>query len=490
MAKYDIVVVGGGTAGCAAAYTAGKSGFKTLLVEKNAHLGGSITSGLVVPAMKAGKNQINTDFFNILCEELHKIGGQITYQDNKGWFNPELTKIVLDKLMKDAGVDVVFGAKAESVKITCHSEQSEELLSYERFQVETLQCIPPHPNPLPLGEGVCSITSLKLLSVYNYSIQNTQEILSEPIEARYVIDATGNCEIGKICGCEFLDDTSLKTNKKPPSPQPSPSGGEGVMSQPFSLRFMMGNIDLKCFSDWLLEFDQDRNVSTVEHIAPHPNPLPKGTREYSVHLSTAYTWDEGKNWALKPLFDDAVEKGILKDADRNYFQIFTVAGMLNTVAFNCPRILDTQDYTKALQQGRESILRISEFCRIYLPGFENAFISNIADELGVRVSNRIRGKYIYTIDDLRSGKKFENPVVISDYPVDVHSDKKDSSTLEVVQDYQLPVESLMSADIENLFVVGRCLSADFLSQGALRVQPNCFAMGEGVVKWIKRRVED
>ena len=69
MAKYDIVVVGGGTAGCAAAYTAGKSGFKTLLVEKNAHLGGSITSGLVVPAMKAGKNQINTDFFNILCEE-------------------------------------------------------------------------------------------------------------------------------------------------------------------------------------------------------------------------------------------------------------------------------------------------------------------------------------------------------------------------------------------------------------------------------------
>ena len=91
---------------------------------------------------------------------------------------------------------------------------------------------------------------------------------------------------------------------------------------------------------------------------------------------------------------------------------------------------------------------------------------------------------------MRSGKKFENPVVISDYPVDVHSDKKDSSTLEVVQDYQLPVESLMSADIENLFVVGRCLSADFLSQGALRVQPNCFAMGEGVVKWIKRGIED
>ena len=436
MVKYDFVVVGGGTAGCAAAYTAGKLGFKTLLVEKNAHLGGSITSGLVVPAMKAGKNQINTDFFNILCEELHKIGGQITYQDNKGWFNPELTKIVLDKLMKDVGVEVVFGAKVKSVNIENHI-----------------------------------IKSLGILSPYNDSIQNVKEILSAPIETRYVIDATGNCEVGKICNCNFLQ--------------------KETETQPLSLRFMMGNVDLKRFSDWILEFDKDRDVTTVEYIAPHEKslhrsavPLPLTREAHQIHLSTAYTWDEGKNWALKPLFDDAVEKGILKDADRNYFQIFTVAGMPNTVAFNCPRILDTQDYTKALQQGRESILRISEFCRIYLPGFENAFISNIADELGVRVSNRIKGKYVYTIDDLRSGKKFENPVVISDYPVDVHSDKKDSSTLEVVQDYQLPVESLISADIENLFVVGRCLSADFLSQGALRVQPNCFAMGEGVVKFI------
>ena len=194
MVKYDFVVVGGGTAGCAAAYTAGKLGFKTLLVEKNAHLGGSITSGLVVPAMKAGKNQINTDFFNILCEELHKIGGQITYQDNKGWFNPELTKIVLDKLMKDVGVEVVFGAKVKSVNIENHI-----------------------------------IKSLGILSPYNDSIQNVKEILSAPIETRYVIDATGNCEVGKICNCNFLQ--------------------KETETQPLSLRFMMGNVDLKRFSD-------------------------------------------------------------------------------------------------------------------------------------------------------------------------------------------------------------------------------------------------
>ena len=97
MAKYDVVIIGGGTAGCAAAYISGKLGLKTLLLEKGIHLGGTITSGLVIPVMNNGKNQINTEFYTTLINELKKVGGQVTYQNNPGWFNPELTKIVLVK---------------------------------------------------------------------------------------------------------------------------------------------------------------------------------------------------------------------------------------------------------------------------------------------------------------------------------------------------------------------------------------------------------
>lgn len=53
-----------------------------------------------------------------------------------------------------------------------------------------------------------------------------------------------------------------------------------------------------------------------------------------------------------------------------------------------------------------------------------------------------------------------------------------------MQDYQIPLEAMMSADIDNLYVVGRCISADFMAQGALRVQTSCFSMGEGVAKHI------
>lgn len=427
MDNYDLIVVGGGTAGCAAAYTAGKLGLKTLLIEKNIHLGGTITSALVVPAMKSGEHQINTNFYNELTTELHSIGGQATYLGNKGWFNPELTKIALDTLMAKANVEVFFD---------CHIR--DVILEGNKIK------------------GV--IISKEMLSVYNEKIEQQNKGLLVSIGAKYIIDATGNCEIGKLCGCEFLE--------------------EMKKDQPVSLRFMMGGVDVPHFAKWLKDYDKDKNVTTVEDI------------DGFIHLSTAYTWDKGKKWALAPLFEDAVNKGILKDHDRNYFQIFTVAGMPSTIAFNCPRIidytktLDVVNMSKALQLARKNIFRLANFCKIYLPGFENSYISNIADMLGVRVSRRIKGKYVYTIDNVKSGKKFEHPVVVSNYPVDVHSKDKDSSTLEIVKDYTLPLESLMSADIENLFVVGRCISADFMAQGALRVQASCFSMGEGVAKYL------
>lgn len=434
---YDVIIIGGGAAGCATAYIAGKLGLKVLLIEKGIHLGGTMTSGLVVPVMKSGNHQINTDFYNILVEEMQKVGGQVTYQDNSGWFNPELMKIVLDKMMKDVSVDVRYNAEVKDVKTegkyVLSLETNKEILSVYNEEVDT---------------DNNSIERYKPLSVY--------------IGAKYFVDATGNCDFSNNINCKFLE---MKSEY-----------------QPMSLRFLMSGIDIEKFGKWLLEKDTDRNVTTVENI------------DGVTHLSTAYTWDTDKQWALAPFFDKAVKEGLLKDSDRNYFQVFTVAGMPTTLAFNCPRIPENlnpnlvKDTSKALIEGREAIYRLSLFCKKYFPGFENAYISNIADFLGVRVSNRLKGKYVYTIDDLKSGKKFEHPALISNYPVDVHNKSKNTSTLEKTGEYQLPIESLMSYDYDNLFVVGRGISADYMAQGALRVQASCFSMGEAVAKYIKNQL--
>ena len=409
MSKYDVIVVGGGTAGCACAYTAAKKGLKTLLVEKNSFLGGSITSALVIPAMKTSSNAINTTFFDTLYKELNNIGGAITYIDgNKGWFNPELTKIVLDKMLIEAGVEILFESSIKEI--------DKKLSSY-------------------------------IVTIENDNINSSShDNLLVPVETRYLVDATGDAKICQKLNCEFLE-------KK---------------SQPINLRFIMSGINTKEFADWLLKFDKDRDVTTACEV------------DGKTYLSTAYTWDSGKNWALKPLFKDAIDTGIVKEEDTNYFQLFSVAGTPDSIAFNAPRLINNQN---PYVDGRAAVFRLSNFCKKYLKGFENSYISSIANSLGIRVSNRVRGKYVYTQEDLRSGKKFNHPVVVSNYPIDIHSDKKNASTLEkVYQEYQLPIESLIVD--ENLFVIGRCISADFEAQAALRIIPSCFSMGEGLANYL------
>lgn len=405
--KYDIVIVGGGTSGVSCAWNAAKYGLKTLLIEKNSFLGGAITSSLVIPAMKTSDNAINTDFFNVLYDKLHEMGGAITYEDgNKGWFNPELTKIALDIILKEAGVDISY---------------EDEILS---IPIETI-----HANNI-------HVTSYKLLS---------------PIETKYLVDSTGDAKICEKLNCNFLE----KNNE----------------FQPSSLRFIMSGVNTKEFSQWLMNFDTDRNVTT------------SCTIEGNTYLSTAYTWDEGVEWALKPLFTRGIEDGVITKEDSNYFQVFSVAGTADSIAFNAPRLIGNKDYTEA----RLSIFRLSNFCKKYFPGFKNAHISSIANTLGVRVSRRVKGKYVYTYQDLINGKKFETPVLISNYPVDIHSDKKNNSTLQkVYKEYQLPIESLMVDGFENLFVLGRCISADFKAQAALRIIPSCFSMGEGLAKYLSK----
>lgn len=437
MKNYDVLIIGGGTAGCACAWNCGKLGLKTLLIEKSEQLGGAMTAGLVVPMMNTGKNQINTDFYHNLVLEMRNIGGQINYLGNPGWLNPELLKIVLDKMLTKNDVEILFNTEVINAKIFNNLIEHAEI-------------------------------NTNILSTYSYTIDgnnillDSSKMLLEHTYARYYVDATGDANFSQKINCKIL-----KNNDE---------------IQPMSLRFIMSGIDLEVLGKFLLEKDVNRDVTTVEHI------------NGQVHLSTAYTWDADKHWALEDLFNDAVDKKCLKDTDRNYFQIFTIAGMPNSVAFNCPRIIEKLDSTDcydrsiALLEGRQAILRISNFCKKYLPGFENAFISNIAKSIGVRSSYRVKGKYIYTIEDLRSGKKFPSPAVVSNYPVDVHSGKKDSSILEENGEYQLPIESLMSYDYDNLYMAGRNLSTDYLAQGALRVQASCFSMGEAVAKHIKSRI--
>lgn len=419
---YDIVICGGGTAGCACGYVAAKLGLKTLIIEKNIHLGGSITSALVIPCMKSEKKDINCDFYNNFVKKMSAYNGNITYCDgNDGWFNPEIAKIVLDEMLTGAGCDILFDTNVADV--FCE----EKLIKSIRV-------------------------SSKMLSLY--------------IDSKYYVDSTGDGNFS------FLAKNKILENFK--------------NFQPMTLRFHVSGVDSEKFSNWITEFDKNRDVTTA------------CTVNNEIHFSTACTWDSNKDWALRCIFEEAVANGDLKEEDTAYFQMFTVPGMPGTVSLNCPRIicskepdpLKPEDVSTALITGRKQIWRLYNFMKKYFPGFENSFISNIADMPGIRVSRRVQGKIVYTKKDILSGKSYENPVLCADYPIDIHSYKKDTSVLEkAMQPYELPIEALCASDYSNLFIAGRNLSADFEAQAALRIQTSCFSMGEAVAKHIAKLMQ-
>lgn len=122
--KYDVIVVGSGPGGIAAALASARRGVHTLLVERNAHLGGLLTSGLPLLAYRdrAG-NQVVGGIGQEICDRLKEVGGanehlrspllnSITHV-NQAWMN-----IILFEMCEEQEfLDVMLYAEMEDVKV-------------------------------------------------------------------------------------------------------------------------------------------------------------------------------------------------------------------------------------------------------------------------------------------------------------------------------------------------------------------------------------
>lgn len=452
--NYDVIILGGGTSGCSCAWNCARLGLKTLLLEKNNFLGGAITSQLVIPAMKTDHKNFNTVFYEELCKNAKAKNAQITYIDgNPGWFNPLKLATILYDMLVEVGCDVVLNSKIDKIEDkTCYDTKYINKI-FGKTKVLSLYVDTKDSNNINTNKYVAT------KHTDNTSCNKKTQI--KKFNAKFFVDATGDANLCELLNAKFLP----KEN-----------------SQALSMRFIMDKVDKKAFSSWITNFDTNRNVTTTATI------------DGEIHFSTACTWDLNSNWALKPLFDKAVSEGVLKDTDRAYFQVFSIAGENDKVAFNCPRImtnvelnpLNSKDVNEAKTIAQSAIKRIALFCNVYLKGFEQAKVFKIAHELGVRESRRVKGKYILTKEDIYKAKKFRKNVAYSNYPIDIHSIKRDNSVLEYVQKtYSIPLDSLIVDGFENLFVIGRCISADFYAQAAIRIQPTCFSMGEGLAKHLK-----
>jgi hypothetical protein len=153
--------------------------------------------------------------------------------------------------------------------------------------------------------------------------------------------------------------------------------------------------------------------------------------------------------------------------------------------------------SRAEREGRRVVQKLLPFLRKYVPGQQELFLVSTGPMIGVRETRRIVGDYKLTLEDYLACRTFPDDIARNAYFIDIHavtteqaaraktiSDtegekaERRSYALAPGQSHGIPYRCLLPQGVENLLVAGRSLSADRAVQGAARVMPFCFAMGE------------
>lgn len=136
---YDVVVAGGGMAGCAAAISAAESGCKTLLIEQFGYLGGWATAAMVNPFMphwaSDGKTLV-AGIFKKINNLLDEAGGLLANA-----FDAETLEFVLQEMVVGSGADLRLHTFADqlhyaddgSITVRTVSKSGNELFCCKRL---------------------------------------------------------------------------------------------------------------------------------------------------------------------------------------------------------------------------------------------------------------------------------------------------------------------------------------------------------------------
>ena len=146
--------------------------------------------------------------------------------------------------------------------------------------------------------------------------------------------------------------------------------------------------------------------------------------------------------------------------------------------------LDTKNITESTIEAREEIHKIADGLKDSGGVWSELYVTSTADMIGVREGRRIKGLYTITLEDVLAGRTFDDGVCTVTFNTDVHALSSEPNKAfegkygRKHPPYQIPLRALISADLDNLLMAGRCISGDFVAHSSYRVAGPAFRTGE------------
>ena len=491
--KKDVVVVGAGPAGCAAALSARRNGADTLLIERESYLGGMMTGGGIggigidgYLAGTEGKPVVVKGISMEILKRLQEARGASTEEVRLRYLiDPTMMVHLLDEMMEESNVEVLFNTIAFDTVIENNVVKGVAIANKSGGQIIPADVIidASADADISAAAGVpfefgrardgryhggaldIEIGGIDVDRFINY-LKN-QPIMSEAERKELEEDRS------RLLGAGRAPNTFLTLD------------GKTAIREP--------NISTTSWDDVEKALQEGRmthfRIATVGG-GPYPGtaavkdgkylPLPEGLdKEWIEYI---------KKGKVPPLLGAAK---LVYPPPR--YGLFGAMGVFRQGKWRSDRLMsgvyecwfdqtNQEEISKALIYMRKLNKVYLNFLKENIPGFENAYIVMESPTIGTRESRRIIGEYILNEDDLLEGRQFPD-VIAKGGPrgPDAHSVTGlwgDGVTSTLKKPYDIPFRCLVPKKIDNLLVAGRCISATHLAFGAIRDIATSMSTGE------------
>lgn len=409
LGAWDVVVCGGGPAGCAAAVAAARQGARTLLVEKEGYPGGSPCTQLVCVILSTNGVDFQGIWHTYIHGLRHRNGirpfiGSPEQPNIRSCVNPEMVKHVWDELLSEAGVEILHHAYG---------------------------CL-------------CLVKDGRATGVFAETRAGRRLLL-----AKRVIDATGDGLVAAQSGVAF-------------------DAGDGLHPWAMAMTkvFRMGNVQ--------------------------PPELPL-SGETMTRVETALTAAiENGEYDSPVLLEKRRFLGYIRSGS---WQLPAPRREMLSVLSRVLKVdpLDPFDCTRAEREGRLQALQAANAMQRFAPGYEQAYLLDTSNQIGIRSSRRLKGLAAVSDDDAEHFRKYPDGIARSSWDLDVWpADSYSKPAVPRGETHYRPRRErmmagdyfdirygcLVAADLDNLLMAGRCISAGHLAESSLRIQQTCMATGE------------